>query len=443
MDCCVRPYSLAEAMKDCVPVAWKNRVSIKELSDVQSERVHPVTPVEPEDTNDVQEAPTMPVSPYFPMNVLDMPLVGEHCALEAERRLAASLSSCIPGALSVDPYVRSLCATSGMKVSENAVWLLVIAMKLYASQCIAQTIETSKSIASVDGAISPQPVNRAHSVLGKRHPAAESPIPRKRIRCDGDKHRLSAFDFHSMMVSTSASGTTRSISRNLSRLAFENSLHASADELVDATTRDCDAVHRFLTAKLSVFTPAQEKHPQQPPPPSQPVLSEPPLPERRVSATSGGLGRGAKDLASLKARTTKGEGLRASPVNGATTPPGPSRSETPSTSAEGTDKPVTSPEDKSDANQQSARRGKGFGIKNLAAMRARSVTSSSTADDANVKANAALVAIEDEKAASVTETGGAADTSKPIVDEPMPSAADAKAMEGSTSVERTTGTTGD
>ena len=434
MDRCLRPYALPTDVNDRFPSAWKDRVRFTTLQDIHDGARHPVTPIPSTEVKDEDVSVDMRVQTrgkdvQYQFYHRDLPLIVEADSVNAvDIPRPISGSCCIPGALAIDPYIRSLCTGRGMKVSENAVWLLVIAMKQFASTCVGHALQSSVTTDQLQAASVPS------SILGKRPPVDASSDPNKRMkpgRC------LTAFDFHSL-ATTMPQGIARSAGGCMSRTVFESSLFSSLNESTGQTSADFDGVKRFITSKLSVFTPAKEKarppisptalaahvsteqrlsstqgvQEMEVPLTNMPVIAAPPSVERRVSATPGGLGRGAKDLASLKARTTRPEAARASPIVGAAA--GPSRSDTPSQSAaaaaDTSDMLTPTSEDRLDALQQSARRGKGFGVKNLATMRARSVTSTSSPENNSTKAAAALVAAEEEVEAGadmgITEVAG-------------------------------------
>ena len=426
MNRCLRPYAFVTDVNDRLPGAWKERVSTTTLQAIHGKEKHPVIPTPSAEVENVNVSYDMRV-PFrakdvpFPFQHSDTPMIVESDAgVAAAIQRPISGSSSIPGALAIDPYIRALCAVSGMKVSEHAVWLLIIAMKQFASTCVEHAIHSSKLLDQMKATHIPL------SVLGK--PGDSSSYANK-----GEKSSLSAFVFHSL-TTTMPQGFARSAGGCMSRAAFESSLSSCMNESTGQTSTDFDSVKGFITKKLSVFTPAKEKvrppvsptaladpvstersvsatpvaQEKEGPLKSHPVIAAPAAMERRVSATPGGLGRGAKDLASLKARATRPEASRASPVIAG--PVGPTRLDTPSQSAAATDsseKLTPSSEDMSDSLQQSARRGKGFGIKNLAAMRARSVTSTSSPEGNATKVAAALVTTEEEAEADEGEAGEA------------------------------------
>ncbi|GKY93465.1 hypothetical protein MPSEU_000314000 [Mayamaea pseudoterrestris] len=398
MERCLRPYTLVDFVDEGFPAAWKDRVQITTLERLHEGSGQPVTPTPSVVAAQVKEPceKPAPAAVDFAYHLIehDTPLIMEFEAAKASTVLPVSASSRLPGALVVDPYVRSLCTSKNMKVSENAVWLLVIAIKHFAADCLTQALEASRTVEDLQLSL---PDEHTSLNLGdtRKFSTEHARCPHKQQRSE-QKCRLGAADFHSLLFGMPFK---QSVVNSHSRVAFEGSLHSSLDQYAGQDISGMDIVKRFLTDKLSVFTPAQEKHQ-----PSTPAIVSsvacPALSEERTSTpvASGGLGRGAKDLASLKAKTSKPEapGKITSPFATATEDAAiarPLSSETAPIAAiaDANDTPFTSsPGDKSDGGKQSGRRGKGFGVKNLAAMRARSVTS--TTDENTIKAAAVVTA---------------------------------------------------
>lgn len=384
----------------------------------------------------------------------------------------AKTSFRIPGAMAIDPYMRALAQAKGMKATDNSIWLLVVAMREFTKAMLKGTIGSMEAIDS--GEVPPYPRLR-NRVLHKKRDlggANDMPVDKKQkvevapVKC------ITAHDLH-VFTSSMSIGHSRAIGGTISRPVFERSLLSSLNSCVLPGGKGFDEVRRFITSNLGPHIPrrltnapsgssqaqgsaatqvasaagdqpvrtslVQEK-PAPPSAPNAPLPSTmakpqamPALPPKAVAPTTprekdgkgrkspqSGLGRGAKDLASLKARASftqrtssvseqrpsqggessmvaaaalvatevaaaGSQNQSSAPVAASVAAPvlakGPS---TPVPAAQvpaGAPDPVgTSPAPPPGAAVESAqacaaRRGKGFGTKNLAAMRARSVTS--------------------------------------------------------------------
>jgi hypothetical protein len=72
----------------------------------------------------------------------------------------------LPGALDIDPLVRKLASRSGVKVSDNAVWLIIVAVREYSSSLLKKII--ANDIDFGYGHI-PQLPNHFHTSLACHH----------------------------------------------------------------------------------------------------------------------------------------------------------------------------------------------------------------------------------------------------------------------------------
>jgi len=282
-------------------------------------------------------------------------------------------SSAIPGALAIDPRVRSMVARSGLKVTENAVWLFVIAVREFTLQLIRKSIASASLFAEA-------------SASGKD----KTPSAKTIIRCT-DVLALSTDERPSDIGCIGGAS---------SRLCYEDGLANCYTNDTFAQSPTFKSLKSFVVSTLAQSIPKNtlQKLPTIPPT-SMPATSLPtttvaankddgnrsktaPHPRASVSSKSnssesrrspfGGLGRGAKDLAALKARSSVNMKNRQS-VGAADSVLAAARivqeeqqivSSESQTIAQTVEVPSSTP--------VNARKGKGFGVKNLAAMKARS-----------------------------------------------------------------------
>jgi hypothetical protein len=375
LERCMEPHALQSDVQDEYSAPWH---SLTSPSTIRASKYVETTPVALEGTADKDSLSEMDFFSLYGRS--DMPLIEESdtrsLGVMAQQSLSVA-SSCLPGALAIDPFVRSLSSGSGMRVSENAIWLLVVALKQFASNSILQAIDSAKAVNS--GCLPPRSLPTI-SLSKRPSPSKAKDSPIKRQRTDEPIHCLGIFDFYSPVACMSTkSATGNSIQAAVSRFAFEKSLHAMFDGHVCQDSVMFEGLKDFLTSKLSIIVPAKERDLAL----SASVDKVANQNERRSPVQSGGLGRGAKSLASLMARTNKpvpptsvaneGKGL---PESSHLTSGDVAQPTFASTTDDDNEEKET--DDKSEALQQSARRGKGFGVKNLAAMRARSSTITST-----------------------------------------------------------------
>lgn len=309
-----------------------------------------------------------------------------------------------------------------MNVSENSVWLIVVAMKEFVQTTLKSCIQMKKSVEA--GQVPPVPYIRQRVLhkkrdIGDHRMASMSPKskPYSGSTC------ITAMDVFALTSSMSI-GNARSIGGTISRPAFELSQFSSYGLRVQPHSEMFDDLKSLITAKISPslslqvhYDPSSSSDLDTS---SQRSRGDQSRAARGVGSTNdttkgraphGGLGRGAKDLGALRARslTQRSSAAAAAAAAAATVSqppteqhkaPLPAPSPPPSQAPVGSTVPVvdnskaalsagaataeeerlgsSSPTDARASPQSQAggavRRGKGFGVKNLAAMRARSIT---------------------------------------------------------------------
>lgn len=351
---------------------------------------------------------------------------------EKRLRIPDGLSMRIPGAIIVDPHVRKLADSTGMMASENAIWLLVVAVKEFTKSLLENTLSTVKSVDA--GQVPPRLMMRP-LVLSKKRSLSEKDESSKPMQIATHltpTNCITSFDLHTVIANLPTSA--RSLSGCIARATYERSLYSTFDNSLVAGGHAIDELKNFIVSALA--PPLGPTSQVQPLDALANISAEEALTGRKSPPTRG-LGRGAKDLAALKARAssvtaksnvdlpatdTKGyPGQSSNAIRLGTTSSSLTQSESaawlraenpsmpippnavdapfqkleqPLAPSVATLKPpeqlfdvITASEQSPDAKSvtetfestettQGVHRGKGHGVKNLAAMRARSVTSS-------------------------------------------------------------------
>lgn len=341
----------------------------------------------------------------------------------------------VPGALIIDPQVRKLADSHGLKVTEHAVWLLTVAVKEFATSFISKVLSTKEAVTM--GRVPPHLTRQF--VVSHRLGVERSNEASKADEPCNSKKVIDSSDLHTVIANLPIS--SRSLSGSVSRTVFERSLSSAVDSSFVLGGSAFDALKKHIIKKITpieskgprsdylTVTPTHAVHHGNVPHPHDNLTD-------RITHPVRGLGRGAKDLAALKARassitsrpSTQDASALNEPVVKLSFPQNPSALTVPETGSLISDAKVTktvrniqaspighrsapiktniasqkvdvSAKDQPEADllervsgssetsdakslSQGSRRGKGHGVKNLAAMRARSVTSSSDlADD--------------------------------------------------------------
>jgi hypothetical protein len=415
---CIEPVQPLREVSQFIPNPWRNRIKIETKAPIDK------TPVVESNRNEKEKAVSSPVvvkleSPYTaviePSETITLP-----------QRPCASSVMRIPGALSIDPLVRAAAQSANLNVSENAVWLLIVGAKEYANSVLRNCVDWKKSI-SVGEVPKRPPVVR----LGQKEAVNKKDPTRKAGAQPKDKsmptQRISALDVHTFTANMPV-GATTSLGGAVSRLAYEHSLVSSLDTSYETGGRAPDDLRDFIMARItngqSLVSPAEAKKrgaPTQAQVDSTINIKEKEDPNAKQKEQTasvkgrkspfGGKGRGAKDLASLRARSStikSTAGAVPGNTDTHTTVPTQETQSAVSTSismatagaasagaAADTTKLSQSPPSSTTAESSSApnqpaspaaRRGKGFGVKNLAAMLARTSSSGGGAPAASASA---------------------------------------------------------
>lgn len=232
----------------------------------------------------------------------------------------------LPGALLVDPYVRLAAQREGLKVSENAVWLVVVGMREYVKSLLKDTLATMDSVSEVN---EPRRGSALVDAIGRVSKASDISSKDKIssiTKLSGKRKRVSALDVAACLMS---SPLTRGQGAN--RLAFENCYLSALDVHPVTSRRGFESIQSYVASGIdisSVKRPRVQNDSHFQPPETTPrenvaeataILNEPDVQASRLSEKLGiiaaprptqarrspnikGMGRGAKNLEALKAR---------------------------------------------------------------------------------------------------------------------------------------------
>lgn len=352
----------------------------------------------------------------------------ENASQEKHPLVLDSVSTRISGAMIIDPHVRKLADSANMKLSEHAVWLMVVAVKEFSKALLLKTLSTIKAVDAgrIPSRLTKSNIGQRNAWVTDDDTSTKSSVPTERLKC------ITSSDLHSVIANLPT--TTRSLSGWVSRSVFERSLNASLNSSLVLGGNAFYDVKKYIVSSISPPVRSLQVETSTATLPIQVIhsgLDHGDL-ERlkgRKSPLMRGLGRGAKDLAALKARATtiKPESdsvKRTEPFLGATAsntetsnlvdvtttpsePPVPGKCDNvnvldePHNTEDGLSQAlpgscsilehVSGSLSLSEQNSAAFRRGKGHGVKNLAMMRARSVTSSTDLTEDVASASTALL----------------------------------------------------
>mmetsp|Transcript_25424 Transcript_25424/g.37547 ORF Transcript_25424/g.37547 Transcript_25424/m.37547 type:complete len:2310 (+) Transcript_25424:215-7144(+) len=244
-------------------------------------------------------------------------------------------SSPLPGALSMDPIIRSMAEKEGLKVSENAIWLIMVGMREYVKSLMKNTISCMNSINDANElpevseliqSIGPVSKDRVSTF---KNGEFSQPL---RTTVAGKRKCISALDLTSyLMLSPVACGRCPS-----NRTSFDHCFMSSFDPVLMSSQRDFEAFKNSIVSGIDIpaakkqKTDVFEKSDRDPifsPPENTKKETEKQSNQSKIQGENGdsssekatgakatapsnarrqvpmrGMGRGAKNLSALKAR---------------------------------------------------------------------------------------------------------------------------------------------
>lgn len=239
----------------------------------------------------------------------------------------SSNSSPLPGALSMDPLIRSMAEKEGLKVSENAIWLIMVGMREYVKSLMKNTISCMNSINEANElpevseliqAIGPVSKDRVTTFKGGDFSQPLTTTTTGKRKC------ISALDLTSyLMLSTVTCGRNPS-----NRNSFDQCFMSAFNSVLMSSQSDFESFKDSIVSGIDIKSTKKQKTEKAD---RDPIFSPPEnmkkemgsqdrvktqeknggsVAESKPAAQSNarrqtamrGMGRGAKNLSALKAR---------------------------------------------------------------------------------------------------------------------------------------------
>jgi hypothetical protein len=255
---------------------------------------------------------------YHTINDSQLSLSQEKAIPDGERSLN------LPGALLIDPYVRSVAEKEGFKVSENALWLIILSMREYVKSLLRDTVATIESINKNKefpsfGIQVENPVNNETDVK----PDNETTMKRENATEMINPISISALDLATSLLISQ-------VPRSKYRTALESCFLSSFIPVVVSSQSDFLSVRQQVSSAINMSPSSRDaeiknqdqqqvevKHDKESIDENLKKIHVPELisnaesainlvqaPPIRLDVSTKGMGRGAKNLAALKARAT-------------------------------------------------------------------------------------------------------------------------------------------
>ena len=216
------PYS---EISEHVPEKWQDRVKVPEIVTTKKKTKKKTITFYDGLENDLLRITDVPhfdnTTPY--KEKWELPFIDE---IEEDKQTPQKgpavpiASSCIPGALVVDPMVRDTVDASGMKISDNAMWLLTVAMKEHIKNILNDSIEYKKGLKK--GELFPQAIHQPNvlaSYSNKNRKVTKGRTSAASLE-NGRKKMISSIDLFAAL-NMLPSGKPSSIGGSVSRISLE------------------------------------------------------------------------------------------------------------------------------------------------------------------------------------------------------------------------------
>jgi hypothetical protein len=185
------------------------------------------------------------------------PATGEISNQQINFRQLRAASSSIPGALVVDPLVREMASRNNMCASENAVWLLIIAVREHTKNVLKNALIHKEVVAQ--GEI-PSPFLQYPKVLaGAKNASKRDSSQGKQERTpqldlskgqDKKKKLISSLDIYTSSSTSMPIGPAGSLGGSISSTAVERCLYSAYDSYETVQGRDFLTVQNYIKEEM-------------------------------------------------------------------------------------------------------------------------------------------------------------------------------------------------
>ena len=310
----------------------------------------------------------------------------------------------------MDPLVRLMIKDAAMKVSEMAIWIIVVAVREYVLSLLKNTLSNLESVTAEHSltALDFHPCAMRSGNMGKtrittsdfttdvkQNGSSEKGVTGIKHIISGQKRRcISSLDIAATLNRTRMA-PDESMAGSITPLSFDRCLHASINGNCVSLPPAFDSVQSFIVESIQSASKKQKHEWPDPSTVAAAVPSDISNAEESSQKTCGDnssstnshlrigeLGKEGKNFAALQARMAA---MTAPPE---LTPVAPSTAMSDGDNNGATVAPTTHPNSVVEGSTPPRGRGRGFGVKNLAAMRARSsCCTPSTSSDNNPAAD--------------------------------------------------------
>eukprot|EP00537_Pseudo-nitzschia_pungens_P015866 CAMPEP_0172409548 /NCGR_PEP_ID=MMETSP1061-20121228/76423_1 /TAXON_ID=37318 /ORGANISM="Pseudo-nitzschia pungens, Strain cf. pungens" /LENGTH=3152 /DNA_ID=CAMNT_0013145703 /DNA_START=288 /DNA_END=9746 /DNA_ORIENTATION=+ len=247
-----------------IPLKWQDRVKIPQvMTATKQPKVKRSPRFGPFKDNLLQISSVPHFNKQIPYReVWDIPEDGtdkkEQNPQEGPTELVAS--SCIPGALVIDPAIRDIVQDNGMKVTDNAMWLLTVALKEHIKNLLNDSIEYKKGLEK--GEIYPQTIHYPN-VLATTSTKSKKNSKGKTLTTTqdaGEKKHISSIDLFAAL-NMLPSGQSSSIGGSVSRMSLEHTFLSGFNSMQSFNTGSVfKDVQSFISSEITTMSKERIPH---------------------------------------------------------------------------------------------------------------------------------------------------------------------------------------
>ncbi len=242
------PYS---DISEHIPHKWRDRVKVKIIESIlPHDFEEDLAPRPPKNTSlIIAEVPHVDLEDPYKETWDFVSEYGDNSRDVAEPLGMESTSPCIPGAIVVDPLLREAAEKSGLKVTNNAIWILVVALREHTKNVLKNSMVLKKALES--GQVYPPALHYPNVLaFSTKKDGKQQDKPSAPVKQSGPKRLINSMDILSA-AERLPSGQIGSFGGSVSRLSLEQSFQTAFNAipscLADKKFRE---VQRFVTDEL-------------------------------------------------------------------------------------------------------------------------------------------------------------------------------------------------
>lgn len=214
-----------------IPHKWRDRVKVKIIESIVTPEIdEDLASPAPENTSLIfAEVPHVDLEDPYKETWNFVSNDSDSSREVSEPKGMESTSPCIPGAIVVDPLLREAAEAKGLKVTNNAVWILIVALREHTRNVLKNSMVLKKALES--GQVYPPALHYPNVLAfstrkdGKQHEKPSAPVKQS-----GPKRLINCMDILAA-AERLPSGQIGSSGGSVSRLSLEQSFQTAFNSI--------------------------------------------------------------------------------------------------------------------------------------------------------------------------------------------------------------------